>query len=125
MKDFAIRIQHARRRRTGPASAIQKIAPATDVAETVERIAPRRLMKPITGDVIVFRESASHHASFSMWRYRLAVDGEQPNRNRLFAQYGAAAAQGEELAARRRVRLFYAEDGGLSLLMDYRAPDQS
>jgi hypothetical protein len=55
-----------------------------------------------------------------MWRYRLTVMGEQVDQNQLFAQYGAAAARGEELAARRKVRLFYGEDGRISLLMDHR-----
>jgi hypothetical protein len=97
------------------------IPPAEVPADAIERILPRRLVKPETGDVVLLRESAAReHLTVSMWRYRLTVVGERETQQRLFARYDTAAAEGEHLAARRKVRLFYVEDSRANLLMDHR-----
>lgn len=100
----------------------RRIAPTDDPAETVERVAPRRVQTVEIGDVLITRESAGRLSTLSTWRYRLAVKGEAGEHSRTFARYEAAAAQGEELASRRKVRLLYVEDASTSLLMDYRPP---
>jgi hypothetical protein len=86
----------------------------------VERILPKRLVKPDAGDIVPLREAAGRLVSASMWRYRLVVSDERRSENPVFARHESAIAQAEELASRRKLRLFSVEDGAAHLLMDYR-----
>lgn len=52
--------------------------------------------------------------------YRVSVCGQTGVLNPIFETYDHAVADGEALAADRRVRLFYTEGGAFTLLKDYR-----
>jgi hypothetical protein len=60
-----------------------------------------------------------------MWQYRLAFNDVARAADRLFARYEAAVCEGEALAARASVRLFYIEGTNHHLLKDYRSPTPS
>lgn len=121
MKNFVPRTNKAPRLADARTRMLKMVPPAEAPAETLERVAPRQDTTPEAGDVLVLRESAAHLNSFSLCRYRLAVIGEPRAQNRLFARFEEAVAHGEDLAARRRCRLLYAEQHvGPTILMDYR-----
>ena len=103
--------------------------PTDDPAEAVERVLSRRQLLVEDGDIVIARESAGIlRGTFgidsltrpSSLTYRLIVRGQPDDSRRVFATYERAAVDGEALAAERRVRLFYDEDGSLALLKDYR-----
>lgn len=52
--------------------------------------------------------------------YCLIVRGQHDDSRRVFATYEHATIDAEALAAEDRVRLFYDENGALTLLKDYR-----
>jgi hypothetical protein len=59
-------------------------------------------------------------AKAPQWRYRVSVEG-QTDSSQLFDGFAAAAAaNAEELAARRHTRIMFVEDGVVALLADYR-----
>jgi hypothetical protein len=100
-----------------------RLAPTDDPVEAVERMISRRQLKLEEGDIVISRETAGllrHTPGFSGSKYRLSVSGQRDGKQRVFAMYERAVMDGEALAAERRVRLFYAEDAGLTLLKDYR-----
>ena len=96
----------------------ERVPPTDAPADAVERVAGRRSLAPQPGDILVKREPAGRPGTVGGWRYGLQVEGQQETR--YFSRYDAAAAEGEQLAAHRKVRLFYNEDGTSVLLMDYR-----
>jgi hypothetical protein len=95
---------------------------------------PRRMVSSASltaddGDVVVTFEVAG------IWRggpglaapttqalpeYRVSVRGERGVLEPIFEIYDRAVADGDALAADRKVRLFYAEGDALTLLKDYR-----
>ena len=105
-------------------------------AATSANAQPPRMVSgaPLTiadGDVVVTFEVAG------IWRggpglmapttqalpeYRVSVRGETGVLEPIFEIYDRAVADGDALAADRKVRLFYAEGDALTLLKDYR-PD--
>src|SRR5262245_8718145 len=95
------------------------IAPAADPAEAVERVVSRRQLIVEPGDIVLARETVAHESS---WQYRLHVHPEPSHGSlaNVFARFDWAAAAGEDRAANSKVRLFYDEDGVLTLLQDYR-----
>jgi hypothetical protein len=95
----------------------KRIRPQDDPEETVERLAKTRLSLQ-EGDILVTREAAGGPLAPSFWRYALTSVGSHDVR--YFARYDYAAREGEHLAAQRRVRLLYVEDGTPAVLMDYR-----
>jgi hypothetical protein len=101
-----------------------RVAPLADPAEAVERVLSRRQLLIQDGDVVLSREPADRRllGTATTWRYRLHVhpDAVGGKLSTVFAHYDLAAMAGEELAVTRHVRLFYEEDGALTLLKDYR-----
>jgi hypothetical protein len=85
------------------------------------------------GDVVIAREVAgiwrggpglTTPTTLTLSEYRVLVRGETEDSHHLFTVYDRAVADGQALAALRRVRLFYADGGALTLLKDYRiSPD--
>ena len=128
----SIAVSHAEdeRRRWPRPDTLERLPPAADHAEAVERLVSRRQLIVEDGDVIVAREaaglpsqrssSASADVPPATSQYRLSLRGRPNDRARLFASYEHAVIDGEAYAARHRVRLFYVEDGVLTLLKDYR-----
>jgi hypothetical protein len=82
--------------------------PLDDPTETVERIVPRRLLLLEDGDVLITREAGGLREG-SRIVYQLRIRGAGPIRDPRFASVEHAAARGEELANRARVRLYYFE----------------
>jgi hypothetical protein len=81
------------------------------------------------GDVVVACEVAGLWRSgpgltaptLHTWpEYRVSVSGKTDGDGQVFGNYDPAVADGDALAADRRVRLFYAEGDTLTLLKDYR-----
>ena len=81
------------------------------------------------GDVVITREVAAilrgafdiaSLSNPSSSKYWLIVYGPHDDSRRSFAIYERAIVDAEALAAERRVRIFYDEDGALTLLKDYR-----
>ena len=106
-----------------------RLAPTDDPAEAVERVLSRRQLIVEDGDVVIAREAAGIlRGTFgiesltgpSSPTYRLIVRGRLDDSRRVFATSQHAIVEGESLAAEHRVRLFYDEDGALTLLKDYR-----
>lgn len=81
--------------------------PLTDPAEAVERIVPRRQLLVEDGDILIMREAGGLREG-SRVIYELRIRGKGPTEHR-FASFELAAATGEELATRTKVRLFYFE----------------
>ena len=106
-----------------------RVSPADDPAEAVERLLSRRQLIVEEGDIMVVREAASigrggplvpSLTTPASSQYRVTIRGQKEDSRRVFAMYDRAVADGEGLAAERRVRLFYIEDGAFTLLKDYR-----
>jgi hypothetical protein len=94
-------------------------------------IASQRQITVDDGDVVITLEFAG------IWRggpglmapttqtlpeYRVSVRGETGVLNPIFEIYERAVADGDAVAANRKVRLFYSEGSAMTLLKDYR-PD--
>jgi hypothetical protein len=118
-----------RKRLKRPQRPIVRREPADDPAEAVERLIPRRQLIVEAGDVMIVREPAgvfrqradlSTQPTASNSQYRVSVHGRRDDRGRVFVMYDRAVMDGEAIAAARRVRLFYVENAGLTLLKDYR-----
>ena len=73
----------------------------------LERLLPRRHLKVQDGDVIILRQAGGLRAE-SRAVYHLHVQGAGPLPDR-FASFEHAAATGEDLATKHKVRLFYVE----------------
>jgi hypothetical protein len=102
-----------------------RIAPRDDPVEAVEHVISRRDLLVQDGDIILTRihNRARHSLSTpSTAEYVLSTYSTTSLREtaRRFARYEVAAMEGEQLAAERRVRLFYQDESGLNLLKDYR-----
>lgn len=101
------------------------IPPLQDPAEAVERIVPRRQLLFEDGDVIIVHVQGAVHYMPRQQVYTLRIRGSGPTGGR-YVTFEHATAAGDELAARRRVRLFYVESEGENeiphLLKDYRPP---
>jgi hypothetical protein len=115
------------RRRWPRHDALERLPPNADPAEAVERLVARRQLIIEDGDVVIAREAAglpprrsSSILAPTSSQYRLSLRGVPGDRPRLYASYEHAVMNGEAYAAKHRVRLFYVEDGVLSLLKDYR-----
>jgi hypothetical protein len=107
--------------------------PATSAAEGIDA-QPQRIVSNVQitaddGDVVIEREVAG------IWRggpglvapttqtlpeYRVLVCGQTGVLDPIFEIYDHAVADGDALAAERRVRLFYSDGVALTLLKDYR-----
>jgi len=110
-----------------------EVNPATTAAEGID-VQPQRIVSNVQitadeGDVVIEREVAG------IWRggpglmapttqtlpeYRVSVWGQTGVLDPIFEIYDHAVADGDALAAERRVRLFYADGVALTLLKDYR-----
>jgi hypothetical protein len=106
-----------------------RVTPTDDPAEAVERVLSRRQLIVEDGDVVIAREAAGFGrgtfgteslSSRSSSTYRLIVRGERDDSRRMFATYEHAIVDAEAHAAEHSVRLFYDENGALTLLKDYR-----
>lgn len=105
-----------------------RVSPTDDPVEAVERVLSRRQLIVEDGDVVIAREGAGllrgpfgiESRSPSGSTYRLIVRGQHDDSRRVFATYERAIVDAEALAAEDRVRLFYDENGALTLLKDYR-----
>jgi hypothetical protein len=106
-----------------------RVTPTDDPAEAVEHVLSRRQLLVEDGDVVIAREAAGIlRGTFgiesltgpSSPTYCLIVRGQLDDSRRAFATYERAIEDGDLLAAEHRVRLFYDEDGALTLLKDYR-----
>jgi hypothetical protein len=73
----------------------------------LERLLQRRHLKFRDGDVIITRQAGGLRAE-SRAVYHLHVHGSGPLPDR-FASFEHAAAKGEDLATKHKVRLFYVE----------------
>jgi len=96
-----------------------RVPPTDAPSEAVERVAGARRLLPTSGDLVILRESAGLAAASGIWRYSLTVNGRD-EAMRVFASYDAAAVEGEQMAAIRKVRLIYFEEGVPVLLIDHR-----
>jgi hypothetical protein len=81
------------------------------------------------GDVVITREVAGiwrggpglvAPTTQTLHEYRVSVCGQTGVLDPIFDIYDHAVADGDALATERRVRLFYADGGGLTLLQDHR-----
>src|SRR5262245_10517789 len=110
-----------------------ELSPASTAAEGIEA-QPQRIVSDVQitvddGDVVITREVAG------IWRggpglaapttqtlpeYRVSVCGQTGVLDPIFEIYDHAVADGDALAADRRVRLFYTEGEAFTLLKDYR-----
>lgn len=104
----------------GRPSRPARIPPAEATPDLLERIVGKRVVEPMAGDVLIVREPlpTSKKSPSGEWQYRVAVE-ESDSRGTVFTSFQAAAPHGEALAADRRSRLLYLEDGAASLLNDY------
>jgi hypothetical protein len=75
--------------------------------EAIERLIPRRYLRIQDGDVLITREAGGLRAE-SRAIYQLQIQGRGASLDR-FASFENAAAKGEELATKQKVRLFYRE----------------
>ena len=105
------------------------LTPTDDTAEAIEHVLSRRQLIVEDGDVVITREVAAilrgafdiaSLSNPSSSKYWLIVYGPHDDSRRSFAIYERAIVDAEALAAERRVRIFYDEDGALTLLKDYR-----
>lgn len=107
-----------------PPSQPFPVPPLADPAEAVERIVPRRQLLFEDGDVII-----AHAPGGLLPRarliYQLQIRGKGPMTDR-FVSFEHAAAVGDAIASRHRVRLFYVDSDKDQeiphLLKDYRPP---
>ena len=94
-----------------------------------ERAGSSELVIIEDGDVVVAREPAALNPSpdgstFStVPQFTVSVRGRDESLRRL-STYDSAIAEGEALTTERRVRLFYVDNGVLTLLNDNRSPGQ-
>ena len=79
--------------------------PLDDPAEAVERIVPRRQLLVEDRDVLILREAGGLREG-SRVVYQLRIRGSGPIADQRFASFEHAAARGEELATKAKVRLF-------------------
>jgi hypothetical protein len=95
---------------TDPADAPRerRRPPQADPVEAVERIVPRRQLLLEDGDVLIMREPGGLRAG-SRVVYQLRIRGVGALSDQRFASFEHAAARGEELATKAKVRLFYFE----------------
>jgi hypothetical protein len=89
-------------RRRRPSNPLR---PLDDPAEAVERIVPRRQLLVEDGDVLIMREAGGLREG-SRVVYQLRIRGSGPIADQRFASFEHAAARGEELATKAKVRLF-------------------
>jgi hypothetical protein len=82
--------------------------PLNDPVEAVERIVPRRQLLVEDGDVLIMREAGGLREG-SRLVYQLRIRGAGAIADQRFASFEHAAARGEELATKAKVRLFYFE----------------
>ena len=114
-------------RRRPPTSRNPERAPdprAPDSSDIIERVVPRRLLVARAGDVVIQRHGAAGGAAGSKSSpaaYQLCVEGRGllPER---YATFDNAAINGEQLASRNRVCLYFRESPHepLYLLRDFR-----
>ena len=88
--------------------SVKPTPPLADPAEAVERIVPRRQLLLEDGDVLMMREAGGLREG-SRVVYQLRIRGLRAIPDQRFASFEHAAARGEELATKARVRLFYFE----------------
>lgn len=88
--------------------SVERIGPAEDAAETVERLISRRQLVVEDGDVLIVRAQGGL-VSARRPLYELRIYGHSMRVER-FATFEHAAAHGEEIATRQHVRLFYADN---------------
>jgi uncharacterized protein YbaR (Trm112 family) len=103
----------------------KRIPPAEAPADAVERIVPKRHVQVEPGDVVVTREPVPRVNPLTTlarqpWRYRLALFPEGPEGYRIFTSFQHAATEAEQVAAHRKARVMYVEDGIPSMLADHR-----
>ena len=84
------------------------LPPTADPAEAVERIVPRRQLLLEDGDVLIVREAGGFREG-SRVVYQLRIRGMGAIPDQRFTSFEHAAARGEELATKAKVRLFYFE----------------
>jgi hypothetical protein len=111
--------------RKGP---LHRLAPEDAPDEAVERIAGRRALTTIRGDVVISREllprvNTNPLTTEPQWRFRVCIQGVAAS-SQFFTSFTHAASHAEELATVKRTRLLLVEDEIPSLLADYR-PKQS
>lgn len=102
----------------------RRIPPSESPAEAVERLAPRKVLRLLSGDVVVAREliprvNPNPMSREPQWRYRVGVHG-QPSPRQTFLTFLHAASRAEELAVSLRSRIMFVEDDVPSLLADHR-----
>jgi len=103
-----------------PKQPTTRVPPTDAPSEAVERVAGARRFAAEPGDLVITREPAGPSGATSgAWRYSLSVRAGSDT-GRVFASYEAAAVEGEQTAATRKVRLIYFEDGVPVLLIDHR-----
>ena len=88
--------------------AQEPLRPQDDPAEAVERIVPRRHLLLEDGDILIMRENGGMREG-SRVIYQLRVRGTGALPDHRYASFEHAAATGEELATKGKVRLFYFE----------------
>jgi hypothetical protein len=101
-----------------------RLAPTDVPAEAVERIAGRRGLTILRGDVVLSHErlprvNPASRIDEPQWRFRVCIDGTRDS-SELFTSFPRAASRADEIAAARRTRLIFVEDDLPSLLADYR-----
>ena len=107
---------------TDPRSGLIRIPPAEAASEAIERLVSKRQLQVERGDVVVLREPVPRlkQSSSPLWRYRLFVHPAADSDGRVFNSFQHAASEAEQLAAQRRARLLYVENGVPSLVNDHR-----
>jgi hypothetical protein len=81
------------------------IPPTADLAEAVEPIVPRRQLLLQDGDVLIMREAGGLREGARVV-YQLRIRGMGAIPDQRFASFEHAAARGEEVATKAKVRLF-------------------
>jgi hypothetical protein len=104
-------------------AAPERIAPAADTAETLERLVSRRQLRVEEGDVVIAREPLPRlqsAATDAQWWFRVGVYPPGNSDERVFTSFHHAALHAEQLASQRAARLLFIEDRVPTLLNDYR-----
>ena len=109
--------------RRPPGRGPTRIPPGADPAEALERLVPRKQLRPEDGDIVIVRESIPRlqlSSTATRWWFRVITYPAPEADGRVFTSFHHAASHGEQLAGLKHARLLFVEDGSSTLLNDYR-----
>ena len=112
----------AKSRNSKSASNPVRIPPAESLPDIVERIVPRRHVQIEERDVVITRERVPRLNPLATvstpWRYCVRVYPDP--QGTAFTSFQNAASEAEHYATSHNARVIYVEDGGSTIIADYR-----